>query len=302
LAPVPDDSWLREVCEPAERAIEEAREKLRLDDETHRRGNFPALAVGISHGGGQEVGVVQQHFANVCSQANLPTPAAPWHSKEQHPQHPPSERAGSTSLRQATCWACKQLGPFSLHLYDKLTVAAGFFKAYAPRLYAYYMETLDRLVDWMPSKIKRVYEGTAFAAITFNLGPRTVSFRHLDWANLAWGWCAITALGSFDADEGGHLVLWNLGLVIQFPRGTTMLIPSAMVEHGNTCVGPGQTRFSIAQYSASGLFRWVDNGFMKDTAWLAQASEAEKTRRKELQETRWVEGLKMLSSLSEFRS
>jgi hypothetical protein len=65
-----------------------------------------------------------------------------------------------------------------------------------------------------------------------------VTFPHLDFANLAWGWCAITALGDFDPDKGGHLILWDLKLIIRFPPGSTILIPSTLIHHSNTSIHP----------------------------------------------------------------
>ncbi|KAJ7199582.1 hypothetical protein GGX14DRAFT_340150, partial [Mycena pura] len=47
---------------------------------------------------------------------------------------------------------------------------------------------------------------TGFAAFTWNFG-HTVTGMHLDFANLVWGWCAITALGDFSPDYGGFLIL-----------------------------------------------------------------------------------------------
>ena len=156
-------------------------------------------------------------------------------------------------------------------------------------------------VAWAPDKIQRIYTGSAFAALSFNFRPRTVLIKHLDHNNLSWGWCSITPLGNFDANKGGHLVLWDLGLIIWFPRGSSILIPSAMIKHSNTPIGEGETRYSFTQYSASGLFRWVDNGFITDNKWLANASNVDKAQREEKQKTRWLEGLKMLSHISEFR-
>lgn len=95
------------------------------------------------------------------------------------------------------------------------------------------------------------------------------------------------------------MVLWDLGLAIRFPRGSCIIIPSAMIRHSNASVGNSETRYSIAQYSASGLFRWVENGFMTDKDWLAQASMADRVSREEAQKTRWEDGLNMLSHISE---
>lgn len=38
--------------------------------------------------------------------------------------------------------------------------------------------------------------------------------------------CAITTLSDYDPKAGGHLVLWDLKLVIEFPPGSTILILS----------------------------------------------------------------------------
>jgi hypothetical protein len=97
--------------------------------------------------------------------------------------------------------------------------------------------------------------------MTFNFGPQTITFDHRDFANLAFGWCAITAIGKFDPKRGGHLILWDMKLVIEFPPGATILIPSAILRHSNVSLQPGEIRMSFTQYSAGGLFRWVDQGF-----------------------------------------
>ena len=57
------------------------------------------------------------------------------------------------------------------------------------------------------------------------------------------------------------MVLFDLGLIIEFPPGATILIPSAVFRHGNTPIQPGETRMSFTQFVAGGLFRWVKYGF-----------------------------------------
>lgn len=78
---------------------------------------------------------------------------------------------------------------------------------------------------------------------------------------MAFGWCAVTALGQFDSQKGGHLILWELGLVIEFPAGSTIFLPSAVVSHSNVPVAQDETRYSFTQYAAGGLFQWVESGF-----------------------------------------
>jgi hypothetical protein len=57
--------------------------------------------------------------------------------------------------------------------------------------------------------------------------------------NFAHGWCAVVALGNFDNVVGGHLVLHEPRLVIQFPAGSAALIPSAAITHSNVKLKAG---------------------------------------------------------------
>ncbi|KAJ7869744.1 hypothetical protein B0H14DRAFT_2571680 [Mycena olivaceomarginata] len=129
-----------------------------------------------------------------------------------------------------------------------------------------------------PVPFSRNFPGSIFVAYTFNFGPCAVCASHIDFANLAWGWCAITALGDFDPDRGGHLILWDLRLVIRFPPGSTILIPSALIRHSNVPIQDYEYRGSFVQYTAGGLFRWVRNGFRTAEAWVKTASLEQKRR------------------------
>ncbi len=122
---------------------------------------------------------------------------------------------------------------------------------------------LNRLESSQP-ELRRNFPNSDFASTTINLGPQTVSITQADSANLAYGLCAITALGDFDPDQGGQLILWNLRVVIRFPPGSTLLVPSALIPHSNLPIQPEESRYSVTQYSAGSLFRWVDNGLCSD--------------------------------------
>ncbi|KZP10896.1 hypothetical protein FIBSPDRAFT_962675 [Athelia psychrophila] len=113
----------------------------------------------------------------------------------------------------------------------------------------------------------KMYE-RVFPSVTNNCGPKAASYDHLDYANAAGGWCSITSAGTFDPKHGGHLILFDIAKVIEFLPGSTILLPSAVMRHGNTSVREGETRVSMTQYAAGALFRWVDNGFIrqKDTS------------------------------------
>ncbi|KIY49671.1 hypothetical protein FISHEDRAFT_40555, partial [Fistulina hepatica ATCC 64428] len=176
--------------------------------------------------------------------------------------------------------------------------ASAVFAAWAPRLFAYYLTALNVLLANDPSLIRN-FASSVWAAIAFNLGPRTVTWRHKDFLNIPFGWCCITALGHFDYKKGGHLVLWDFGLIIEFPPGATVLIPSAIVEHSNTCISPDEVRYSLTQYSAGGLFRWVEQGLQTQKTQRESLDEEGMRSVREASQRRWAEGLSYYSTLDE---
>ncbi|TFK56299.1 hypothetical protein OE88DRAFT_1622553 [Heliocybe sulcata] len=125
------------------------------------------------------------------------------------------------------------------------------FDLYALLLYAYYVNTLAEVCA-------HIFVNSVFACCTFNLGPLVRSFVHTDHLNLVFRWCAITALGTFDAEKGGHLVLWDLKLVIEVPAGSTIFILSAILQHSNIPMQDGEIWLSFIQWTAGGLFRLQD--------------------------------------------
>jgi hypothetical protein len=144
----------------------------------------------------------------------------------------------------------------------------------------------------------RNFPGSIFACASMNFGPRVRSFIHRDFLNLAFGWCAITALGDFDPAKGGHLILWDLKLAVEFPPGSTILIPSAALTHSNTTICRDKSRLSFTQYSAGGLFRWVDNGFQTEEQ-LKVSDEEGYAQMLKLKGVRWKMGLEMYSKIDD---
>lgn len=171
---------------------------------------------------------------------------------------------------------------------------------WAPRMHSYYVDRLGKLhAKYQP--LRRNFTSSVFEATTYNLGPRTICYRHLDFANIPYGWCAVTALGDYDYTKGGHLILWDAHLVLEFPPGTTVLIPSAVLSHSNTPIGADERRYSFTQYTAGALFRWVDNGFQRSVDYLAGLKGAALADHREKEKGRWKFGLSLLSELNEIR-
>ncbi|KIY42917.1 hypothetical protein FISHEDRAFT_54522 [Fistulina hepatica ATCC 64428] len=176
--------------------------------------------------------------------------------------------------------------------------ASAVFLAWAPRLYLFYKNCIESLLSHDIALIRN-FAGSVFAAITYNFGPRTVTYPHRDFQNLPFGWCTITALGRFDHRRGGHLVLWDLKLVIPFPPGSTVLIPSAIIKHSNVRIADGEVRYSITQYSAGGLFRWVEHGHQQKSDFRDSLDEKGRTDERARQQARWTNGLGLFSTLKE---
>jgi hypothetical protein len=179
-----------------------------------------------------------------------------------------------------------------------LTVAlAAALKFYFPELYDYYhehtMPVRDRHKGLVPNWVRSI-----FCAAAVNLGPEVATYLHRDGRNLAFGQCAIQPFGKYDHKKGGHLVLKEPKLIIQFPPGCIILIPSATITHGNTPIQPGETRVSFTQYTAGALFRYVDSGFST----LKKLRKKSKKRHAELVAknlTRWEMGLGLWPTLGD---
>lgn len=143
---------------------------------------------------------------------------------------------------------------------------------------------------------KRPIANSVFAAASFNFGPRAVTFEHTDSGNKANGLCPIFCTGTFDPTKGGHLVLRQLKLLVQFPPGCIALIPSATLMHGNVPIRAGEQRESFTQYASGGLFRWVEYGFR---SWsMLQEDEEMLAREMNRRSTRWKEALERFSTLA----
>lgn len=134
--------------------------------------------------------------------------------------------------------------------------------------------------------------------MTANLGPRTVCNRHRDIKNkAAGGLCAIKVLGPHDSSRGGHIVLHELGLVVEMQPGDVVFFPSAVISHETIPVGTEEKRYSLVWYSAGGLFRWRDANFQTLASWQIEDPAAHRHHQRQ-GEVRWAEGWTRFSTLS----
>ncbi len=148
-------------------------------------------------------------------------------------------------------------------------------------------------------KLRKIPPGkNVFANASLNMGSSVRTVRHRDGKNLPYGWCGVLALGEFDHSVSGHLVLHDLKLMVEFPSGSWILIPSATLEHSNATIEKGDVRASLTLYSGGGLFRFLDNGFQTE-AQLKERAEDWYWENMEKKEKRWEKGLGFLSTLEE---
>jgi hypothetical protein len=169
-----------------------------------------------------------------------------------------------------------------------------------PGVYEYQKSRIELLLAHN-KKLIRTTPKTIFPTTACNF-RNVCCHKHRDTQNCPFGWCAITALGDFDYTLGGHLILWELKLIIEFPHGHTVLIPSATITHSNTPVkGNIATRVSITQYCAGSIFRYVDNGFRTDKA-LYEEDKERSARSQELKECRWKMSLGLLSTIADLKA
>ncbi|KAJ7301215.1 hypothetical protein DFH08DRAFT_722276, partial [Mycena albidolilacea] len=256
--PQPGQDW-NAVVAAATAAMREARAKMTFPAAAcqHRRASgdgFPAEGFGFAFGGGRRV------VGNIKS----------------------------SSARNAAAMEELLADP---NVARMATYPIPHFQSLCYNIFADYHKTKQTLLQKNP-RLHRTFARSPFTAATANLGPVSVSPPHTDFANKADGMCLIGALGCFDPDQGGHLVLWDYDLIVRFPPGCSILIPSAVVTHSNTPIQAGEERFSLIQYSAGGLFRWVANGFQTDLSWRASATAKDIANREEERKARCAAALK----------
>jgi hypothetical protein len=122
-------------------------------------------------------------------------------------------------------------------------------------------------------------------------------YLHRDSQNIPFGLCAVTSAGRFNPKKGGHLVLWELGIALEFPSGSTILIPSATISHCNTAIQEGETRMSMTQCCAGGL---VQYGFNTKEDLKCTAEGRQKVAEMEAgNEERWKWAIGLFSKLHE---
>ncbi|KAL0564923.1 hypothetical protein V5O48_017111 [Marasmius crinis-equi] len=173
------------------------------------------------------------------------------------------------------------------------------FACWSFKNYGYYKQSMDQLKSSIEG-FQPNFDRSQFACITCNFGPQVCTSCHTDAKNCPHSLCAITAVGTFDPTKGGHLVLPDLKIIVEFPSGCTILLPSAILRHHNTPVQPGETRYSVTQYSAGGIFRYQEYGNRTEEQ-LRRQDKALYEKVMGEHEGRWLKMVGMFVTLDEVR-
>lgn len=224
-------------------------------EEANRRGNFVAINSGVTLGPGAKV-YMTSLFTGISQTFYLAPEQPQLHGESEVSSRRPQgklcdQTGGRLSKQYAFCLTC-------ILLYALIIL--GQFSYYYPKISAQYTTYLQRLFE-KHEYLEHNFTNSIFPACSFNVSEQSLCFQHTDFNNWASGICPITSGGNYNPKLGGHLVLFDLKLVIEFPPGSTILIPSSTLSHGNTSIQHGETRVAFTQYAAGSLFRWVDYGF-----------------------------------------
>ncbi|KAJ4473241.1 hypothetical protein C8R41DRAFT_775790, partial [Lentinula lateritia] len=166
-----------------------------------------------------------------------------------------------------------------------------------------YREALyrKRQLNQLRPKLLPNFDNSVYSCMTVNFGPQTWTYIHTDSKNDPCLPCAVTSGGNYSWKLGGHMVLWDFGIILEFPPGTTILLSSAFLRHSNIPVLKGETRVSVTQYSAGSIRRWLEYGGRTEEAFKVQDPEAY-TREMEKRASRWKEALDMYSTIEELKA
>jgi hypothetical protein len=219
--------------------------------QAHRRGSYYGLTCGISHGNG------------TLSPINL---------KVNENAKPTLQRLlGDKNVQRMAGHASATLNYWACALWQR------------------YSDALEMTMKGDTS-LEKPFPGSVYPCSTFNFGPDVWTYIHRDSQNAAQGFCAIQALGDFDYRKGGHLVLWDLKVVIEFPPGSLILIPSALLYHSNLniAIQDGEERASFTHFYPAGLLRFAETGMQTDkSACEGLAPEEKREKLKKLKAERF---------------
>lgn len=167
-----------------------------------------------------------------------------------------------------------------------------------PKTAEYYWSTQDTLGEVYDNCTAPV-SGLPFSSFTFNTDDQCICSAHVDGLNLSFGLCLICPLGDFNPQNGGHLILHNLKMILEAAPGSMIFIPSALISHENVKIGRGERRHAITAYTPAAIFQHID----RMTSQSSKSPLPTPISHKELKRRGdhvWTTGVSLLPHISEF--
>ncbi|KAJ6501534.1 hypothetical protein C8R47DRAFT_970289 [Mycena vitilis] len=158
----------------------------------------------------------------------------------------------------------------------------GLLETYCPDAFQALKAQKDDFLKYNPDAIYPS-DASVFSAATFEFGGphRQTAPGGAPNRYGASSWAVLTALGKYSHHRGGHIILWDLGLVITFPPGTTILLPPSIIRYSFVKVGEGEHRYSLLQWAGAGIERWFHNGRRSDLEFAVKASREQHNLREQ---------------------
>ncbi|KAG6905214.1 hypothetical protein DXG01_004142 [Tephrocybe rancida] len=128
---------------------------------------------------------------------------------------------------------------------------------FAPKMWDKYKYTATRMYSthW---NIPNNFHGTVYPAVRFNVRPQTSTVQpYMDRQRERRGPPAVTPIGNYNYKLSGHIVFYELKLIIEVPPGTTLFVPTRLLSYGTTNIQEGEERMTITQCFGPGLAETV---------------------------------------------
>ncbi|KAJ7180031.1 hypothetical protein C8R43DRAFT_1117376 [Mycena crocata] len=163
-----------------------------------------------------------------------------------------------------------------------LGFGSGLLAAYCTAAFEALKNQKERFLEHDPRALYPT-DSSVYSAVSLELGGphcRGIPQGDPERSEVA-SWSILTALGKYSALHGGHIIFWDLGLVVCFPVGASILIPSALVRYSFVKVRDHEKRYSILQYAGAGIGRWFQNGKRTDVEFAVNATAEEHAAREQ---------------------
>lgn len=149
-----------------------------------------------------------------------------------------------------------------------LIIIAGVMKTWHPEINDRMGEVIEACCNRSPNNPSHLIQPPShrvnFTGIHLNVPSKenksATCFDHGDCQDFIFSHTAIINGGNFDYRRGGHLVLHDIKVILEFPPGVIIAFPGSMIRHSNVPVAAHEDRVSLSCYNAGGVVRFFDNG------------------------------------------